>query len=44
MIVVSHWLRGNSITVDGAEFHAKNRELGHINLDGAIQPLLTGQL
>ena len=44
MAVVSHWRLGDPTTVDGAELHVNDRELGHIHLNGGIHLLLTKRL
>ena len=32
----THWMRGDSKTVDGAEYHLGDLELGHVHLDGSV--------
>ena len=44
MAVVSHWRLGDPTTVDGAELHVNDRELGHIHLNGGTHLLLTKRL
>ena len=40
----THWQLGDPTTVDGAEFHIPEGELGHIHLGGEVHLALTEQL
>ncbi len=45
IIAATHWQRGNSTRVDGAEFHVKEGgELGHIHLDGEFHLIMSKPL
>ena len=44
MQAVTHWQLGDPETVDGAEFHVDDKELGHIHLNGEMHLLLTKRL
>ena len=44
MKAFTHWKLGDPTTIDGAEFHVDDEELGHIHLDGEIHLRLTQRL
>ena len=40
----THWQLGDPTTIDGAEFHVDEHELGHIHLNGELHLALTDPL
>ena len=45
IIAATHWQRGDSTAVDGAEFHVEEAgELGHIHLDGEFHLVMSKPL